>query len=126
MTAFQTLIADGLLHLEEQLDNPVFTFNEIEIPCVPYSLGREVVIDARGNPVEILFQLIVRRGEYVTWGDQTITFGDSTPASFADGGEAPPISGQKITFNGVQYRVFRATRAPDDSHVTLLLKDPAR
>jgi hypothetical protein len=92
---FSDEIAADLQEAEADAGSRTFEWNGQSYPCLPSSLGREVSIGADGNPVEIAAALLVRR------------------AVFPD---SPPGSGQRVTFNGANFKVFRSV----DIHATAL------
>jgi hypothetical protein len=92
-----------------------------EIPCVPSSVGRQVVIDPSGNEIEIDLTLIVRREQFTTMDSTLITI-DSELYTM-DNDTPTPVSGRTLVFRGVTYRVITAKESGPQSHFELTLKE---
>jgi hypothetical protein len=100
--AIPRTIARGLALLQIESGNPTFTLNGTEVPCVVNSLMRGIAIEIGGLSQEISLSLFV------------------LPEDMPPG----PIEGQRLTFNGVVYRVLTSKLTASQSHYELHLGDP--
>jgi hypothetical protein len=89
----------------------------VQIPCVPSSLGREVVIDPQGNEAVIDLRLLVDRDQFLT-ADSTLVTVDSELYT-ADNETPTPVSGMEIEFRGGSYKIVTATESGTQSHFVL-------
>lgn len=112
----------ALASLRVALDSPVFTWNGVEIPCVPNTLGAGTVVAMGGFDETISLVLHVDLGAFLT-ADSTLVSADSTLYT-ADGDMRRPVAGRTLTFRNRTLRVVRTSVTPDNASVAVFLVDP--
>jgi hypothetical protein len=124
--SFRTDLIRGLREMGKRtgLDGrtpQTFEWNEADVPCVANSVGREVVIDAEGNPVQIDLRLFVTRDNFLT-ADSTLVTVDSDLYT-VDNDTPIPLSGMDLVFRGKTYVIVTAKESGPQSHFELTLGD---
>jgi len=119
-------LVGGLLELEGDLDNPVFVWKGVEVPCIPGGLARGAVLQVGGIMVEFHLVLTVRRALWVT-ADSTETTADDIDITADANIPGPrPLARNYLEFEGVQYKVEHVLSACTKSHINIYLTDPNR
>jgi hypothetical protein len=118
-------IADGtrsaLASLRVALDSPAFTWNGVDIPCVPNTLGAGTVVAMGGFDETISIVLHVDLSTFLT-ADSTLVSADSTLYT-ADGDMRRPVAGRTLIFRGKTLRIVRTSVTPDNASVAVFLAD---
>jgi hypothetical protein len=123
MNALSSTLQRGLARLETLSGSQTFTWKETEIPCVPSSLQRGMVIEIGGNPREVQLSLYARLQHFLT-ADDTITVTSDSELVTADNDLPVPLALQHLQFRGRTYLILTATQSGPQSHVVLHLADP--
>lgn len=120
------LLAEPLIRAVSRLTtlcgNQTFTWNNTEVPCVPNSLTRGMVIEVGGLPVSIDLTLFVLFTAFAT-ADNTIITVDSD--LYTVDNELPtPVAGKTLIYRNVRRRIISAKLAAPLSHIEIHLADP--
>jgi len=116
-----TLMKAALVRLRGDLDSPVFTWKEAEIPCVPNTLGVGSIIAAGGYEFTISLTLYVDRENFLSV-DSTLISVDSDLYT-SDNDLRTPMSGKTIIYRGATYRIASAKFSPCQTFLVLMMGD---
>ena len=97
---------------------------EVQIDCVPSSIGKQLIIDGGGNEALVDLTLFVKRDTLLT-ADSTLVTIDSNLYTADAEGEFQPVSGRKVEFRGSEYRIITARESGPRSHFEITCKDAA-
>jgi hypothetical protein len=127
--SFRSAIASAVTFLEKELESPLnheegpptFTWKGREVPCVPSTLTRGVVLTIGPGEYTIALVLYVLRSEFLTV-DTTLVTVDSTLYT-ADNDKPTPVAKMHLTFRGQRYKILQAGEDPSRAYYTLTLGD---
>ena len=97
-----------------------FTWNGVEIPCIPSTLKRGTQIQIGPSFYDVEFTLLVRYTHFIT-GDDDIAEPDE---GAADSDLPHPWTGRTLVFRGWTYRVAATRVSVNLTHYELDLIDP--
>ena len=111
----------ALLTLRGDLGSPVFTWRDVDVPCVPNTLGIGTIIAAGGYEESVSLTLYVDRSEFLT-ADSTLVTIDSELYT-VDSDVPTPVTGKTVVYLGATRRIMRTAQSADGAYIVLMLAD---
>jgi hypothetical protein len=114
-----TDIVAMMADMRDALGSPTFTWNGLEVPCIPSTWNQSTTLIAGGWDESFRLRLFVDFDEWLTV-DSTLVTVDSTLYT-VDNDTSTPAIGRKLTYGGKTHRIVATDRDPARAYWVLIL-----